>query len=284
MGTYEDEVAEAQKLPKVESGSKVLRFANLLSFIVCVTINGLGSTGQLSASGQGVGEVSNTYNTAITPASYAFSIWGLIYFLLASFSIWQILPSQRTAVELLDEQMSWLFVASNMLNALWIVVFTQSNLVAIWFSCIILFVTLAVILSIMVRCELWQRPRDSWVEYVVVDAAFSIYAGWVTAASIVNASVALKGSGWNGSGFGEDNWSALMGAVAAVIYLVVLYRRKDGLYGLVYCWAATAILKNNPGSQSMLITYSICITLVAVASILSFYIGHRNRANYEALA
>ena len=75
-----------------------------------------------------------------------------------------------------------------------------------------------------------------------------------------------------------------MGAVAAVIYLVVLYRRKDGFYGLVYCWAATAILKNNPGSQSMLITYSICITLVAVASILSFYIGHRNRANYEALA
>jgi hypothetical protein len=46
---------------------------------------------------------------------------------------------------------------------------------------------LATLLAIMLRAELWENPRETIGEMVVVDATFSIYAGWVTAASIVNA-------------------------------------------------------------------------------------------------
>jgi hypothetical protein len=49
-----------------------------------------------------------------------------------------------------------------------------------------LFALLITLLRLMVRAKLWQVARERWVELVVVDCAFSIYAGWVTAASIVN--------------------------------------------------------------------------------------------------
>lgn len=41
-------------------------------------------------------------------------------------------------------------------------------------------------MAILVRGRLWQESRDTVVEFVAVDCAFSVYAGWITAASIVN--------------------------------------------------------------------------------------------------
>eukprot|EP00037_Helgoeca_nana_P023247 m.240647 g.240647 ORF g.240647 m.240647 type:complete len:232 (-) comp26288_c0_seq3:2730-3425(-) len=189
---YEDE-GEVESKPfaagKGETGSLALRVCNFASFLVAVVLNSLGSTGHLSSSGKGVGDVSNDYATKITPAGYAFSIWGIIYFLMAAFVIWQMLPSQRTgsAVVLLDHQISWLFVSSNVINSIWIISWVQGTLASVWIACLLLFALLATLLAIMLRAELWENPRETIAEMVVVDATFSIYAGWVTAASIVNA-------------------------------------------------------------------------------------------------
>jgi hypothetical protein len=46
-----------------------------------------------------IGEQSHLANTAVTPANYAFSIWGLIYFMTGGFVVVQALPSRRAWTE-----------------------------------------------------------------------------------------------------------------------------------------------------------------------------------------
>src|SRR5205823_422208 len=45
--------------------------------------------------GQTMGMVSAKYPTLLTPAGYAFSIWGLIFLGLVVYAIWQLLPGQQ---------------------------------------------------------------------------------------------------------------------------------------------------------------------------------------------
>lgn len=62
----------------------------------------------------------------------------------------------------------------------------QGSLAALWISSILLFALVGSVMAILVRGRLWQESRDTVVEFVAVDCAFSVYAGWITAASIVN--------------------------------------------------------------------------------------------------
>ena len=48
--------------------------------------------------GQTMGAVSAKYPTPLTPAGYAFGIWGLIFLGLSIYAVWQLLPAQRRLV------------------------------------------------------------------------------------------------------------------------------------------------------------------------------------------
>lgn len=113
---------------------------------------------------------------------------------------------------------------------------------------------------------------------VVSDAALRL-----TQRALLLQSIALKASGFNGGGWPQENWSALICVVAACIYLVHMYKTNDGVYGLVFCWAATAIMRNNPGA-TIEITYSICITIVGVAALVALAWGRAKRSSYETVA
>ena len=59
--------------------------ATAVSFLVMVVCN--------AASGSRNAAVSAAHRTAFTPAGWAFSVWGLIYTLGATFVVWQAAPS-----------------------------------------------------------------------------------------------------------------------------------------------------------------------------------------------
>ena len=65
---------------------KVFSILNLLSIIVLIAWNGYANTGNFN--GKTVGDLSAEYNNLFTPASYAFSIWGLIFLMLMVFGIY----------------------------------------------------------------------------------------------------------------------------------------------------------------------------------------------------
>lgn len=66
---------------------KLIAVLNLISIIFLIAWNGFANTGNYN--GKTVGELSAEYNNLFTPASYAFSIWGgLIFLMLLVFGIY----------------------------------------------------------------------------------------------------------------------------------------------------------------------------------------------------
>src|SRR5690349_5674238 len=65
----------------------------VLTTIVTITVNILANA--LPINGQNTGEISDRFDVYFVPAGYVFSIWGLIYLLLISYTVYQALPSQR---------------------------------------------------------------------------------------------------------------------------------------------------------------------------------------------
>ncbi|MGZ5197565.1 MAG: tryptophan-rich sensory protein, partial [Kaistella sp.] len=66
--------------------TKKLQIANGFALVFTITFNYVSNTGIFN--GKTIGNVSDQYHTLITPAGYAFSIWGLIYLLLLGFVIY----------------------------------------------------------------------------------------------------------------------------------------------------------------------------------------------------
>lgn len=172
--------------------ARILRIANPLSFAATATVNGLGGAGII---GRGVGQVSDENPTDLTPASFAFSIWGLIYFHLALFCVYSAVPRLRHIgnedgqYPLLTRRIGWLFVTSNVANAAWILTFVWGTELAIWISCCFITALEGCLIAIYIRADLWQTHRESVFEFWAVDIAFSMYLGWCACRACSDSSV-----------------------------------------------------------------------------------------------
>lgn len=61
------------------------------------------------------------------------------------------------------------------------------------------------------------------------------------------------------------SWAALMIAVALLIALVVIAKRKDVAYGLVIVWALGGIMMNQMETQEIFLFTGVGIAIVLVA-------------------
>jgi hypothetical protein len=73
-------------------------------FILTVIINVISSVGMI---GESQGDISDKYETLITPPGYAFSIWGLIYFFWAAFVVLQFAPNRFLSQTKIFYDNSW---------------------------------------------------------------------------------------------------------------------------------------------------------------------------------
>ncbi|HEY0604132.1 MAG TPA: tryptophan-rich sensory protein, partial [Herpetosiphonaceae bacterium] len=82
-----------------------------------IGVNGLANA--LPLNGQTTGDVANSFPTFFTPASYVFSIWGVIYLGLIGYAGLQALPSERANPRL--QAIGGWFLLSCIANCLWLV-------------------------------------------------------------------------------------------------------------------------------------------------------------------
>jgi len=283
---------------------KALPWVNVASFILVIIINAISSTGAISK--YGIGEVSDLYETLITPAGYAFSIWGLIYFAVAVFAIWQAIPSARDDF-LVFNRIGWWFAVSCLFNCLWIVIFVQATVAAIWISTFLLFAIFLSLLMLILRVGVWNRAftvvspsatnftefnenalaptkqpsmLNTVVTYFAVDFAFSIYCAWTTVASILNVSLSLVGSGAYGGAESQSAWAIAILCVAASIFLlmVLLPSKANWAFGFVFTWAAMAISKNEAArSCTNIVNFGVnnpaCVRVQHTAVVLAAIVG-----------
>ncbi len=239
----------------------VLRAGNIAAFIVTVIVNGLASTTLLN--NRTTAQVSDAYPTLITPPGYVFSIWGVIYVLLAIFVIYQALPSQKAKPY--QKQVSVLFILSSLFNIVWLFLW-QYDYITI--SVIAMLALLATLIAIYLRLNI-GRSNAPIIEKICIQLPFSIYLGWITIATIANVAAALVSVGWDGFGLSAETWAIIVLAVALVITLLVIATRRDIAYSLVIVWALAGIAVKQGASPNIVVTAEIAIVIIFIALVLT---------------
>jgi len=228
----------------------------IAAFALVLVVNGMANA--IPLGGQTTGEVSAQYPTLFTPAGFTFSIWGLIYLLLAAFAIWQALPAQRGSARIAS--ISGLFIANCLANAAWIFVWHYDLL---WLSVLLMIAILLTLVQIYRTLDS-AGPPASVTEWVLLRLPFSIYTGWITVATIANLSCLQYAMGWDNAGLSVLDWTLLKLAVAGAIGAIVVLRKGDVAYVLVIAWAAFGVASRQVATPEVV----GAATVLSIAAIL----------------
>jgi translocator protein len=243
----------------------------MIATVGMIVFNYFAATGILG--GVATNVVSDRYPTQITPAGYAFAIWSLIYLGCLAFSIYQILPSQIDRFRSIRR----IYIMSCVANCAWLYFWSREMVVVCLGVILILLATLA-----FINIEL--RKTESAGEYWLAKFPFGIYFGWVTAATILNATIALVYLGVKVS----DSTAILLGAVlllvAAALGIVVRLKLTNYFYPLAIAWALTAIAVKQSGKTLIVAAAAVGVIacLIAAVSFVMNMPSSENKAESRA--
>lgn len=186
--------------------------------------------------------------TLITPAGYAFVIWGLIYAGLLAFGIFQALPKQQNRPRLRAIR-PWVLLNS-LFNMAWLV-FAANGMLLL--TVVLIFGLLFTMISVMDKLQIGRRPV-SRAETWLVRFPFAVYTGWLTVATFANTSAYLRSIGFNGPLFGEAGWTVLMLTAGLGIGIFLFRRYHNAAYVMTIVWALVAIAVREPQSDWVRLT------------------------------
>jgi hypothetical protein len=232
--------------------NKILRISNIVAFLITIIVNA--SANILPLNGITTGELSDKYGNLFTPAGYVFSIWSLIYILLAAFTLYQYREDDKE----LHDKIGWLFVASCFFNSIWMFLWHYE---IILLSIVAMAGILACLILIYTRLEIGLIEVSKKKLYMV-HTTFSVYLGWITVAPIANVAALLVANGWDGYSSTAVYITIAMILVALVLTLVNTYVRGDVAYASVLVWALGGILFKQ--INTWLIPYFAGFSMVAI--------------------
>ncbi|MFC1962486.1 hypothetical protein ACFLWB_00560 [Chloroflexota bacterium] len=244
-----------------------LSILNLIGFLGTIVVNGLANA--LPLNNKTTGELSDKYPNLFVPAGLTFSIWGVIYILLAIFVIYGLVISiknntQKTAF---IETIGILFFISSLANIGWIFAWHYEILPL---SLVLMLVILGSLITIYLRLHIGKSDSNRSERYLV-HLPFSVYLGWITIATIANVTAVLVDINWNTFGLGEQFWTVAVIIVGIAIALSILLMRKDIFYCLVVDWALLGILlkrlADSTPVQSVIIISIIGMVLISTGII-----------------
>ena len=170
------------------STDKLRPIVNLVALLGVLAINFLAEAIPLNDLTSA--QIANRYPDLLYfPANYAFSIWSVIYAFLIAFGIYQVLPAQRDNPHL--QRIGWLFVVSCIFNAAWLISFHYLQFA---FSMVMMVGLLATLITIYLRLRIGIEPVSRATKWLI-HVPFSIYLGWITAATITNAAYVSRMQG-----------------------------------------------------------------------------------------
>lgn len=246
-------------------------FSNFLLYAAMVVVNTLAVV--LPINNKSTGELSDMYPNLFVPAGITFSIWGVIYLALLSMCIYQIVSVIRKSegVESISD-IGWFFALSSGFNISWIFAWHYLHLTL---SLLIMVFLLITLLIIYLRLEIGSKSV-SWKERIFVHAPISIYFGWISVATIANATAFLVGKRWSGFLVPAEVWTILVISVGILLALLMIVLRRDLLYAAVIVWAFIGIIIKRsgidlPSSRPIIVacwTGIIIITAIAILNTL----------------
>lgn len=227
---------------------KLRQFLVVFSVVTMIVMNYLSN--ERVFGGMTNGEISEKYPTLITPAGYAFAIWGLIFLGLLGFAVYQALPSQRTNPRF--RAVGWLVVINTLCNAIWSTLFNNERIGIALMVILVMLFSVAIIeqrLLMHYRVPVVAPDLDATLpespapvaETWLARIPFSIYFGWLTVATILNVAVYLKATEFDLLGTSEQTWAIAILIVGLVVGAWLFNRYRSVAYILVFAWAYVAI-------------------------------------------
>ena len=212
----------------------------LITYLAMVTVNGLANA--LPINGMITGAISDSYPNLFAPTGITFIIWGVIYLLLAAHTLYQLGLFHKKGEEVktaLLKEVGTLFAISSVANFAWIFSWHYK---IIPLSMLLMLVILICLALITIRIN---KEKLTTNEKIFIRLPFSVYFGWITVATIANATTLLVdklGSPVNLLGISEVVWTVAILLVGLLIAVITTLKYRDIAYGLVIVWAYIGIL------------------------------------------
>lgn len=250
-----------------------------LAYIIMVFINFLANS--LPINNRSTGAISNDYPNLFAPAGLTFSIWGLIYLMLAGYVLYQFISfgiKRDQKKEQILKKISLLFIATSIANISWIFAWHYDF---IGLSVIIMAVLLVLLIKI---ADILCFEKMTSTEKIFLSAPFSLYFGWITVAAIANMTVFLVSLGWKGFGISEVVWTSIILLVGSLIGILRMNKDKNIIYGLVFIWAYLGILIKHLSASGFSGQYpSIIVTVIVCLALFGFFVGRLLYLKYLTL-
>lgn len=225
-----------------------------IAFLAVIVTNALANI--LPLNGQTTGEISNRILVLFTPAGYVFSIWSIIYLLLA---IWIIafwvnlrkgqIPSSKIAL---------FFILSCIFNISWLLLWHYEFF--IW-SIVAMLGYLVALIALYLQ---YSNSERKFTERLPI----SVNMGWISVATIANISFVLTYHNWSGWGLSDQLWTVIMLTVATALALHIRFHHFDIPFALVFIWAFIGIAVKHGTGEMLVTTAALFLSGVILTGIL----------------
>jgi hypothetical protein len=161
----EPEKENKQGMTTTSTAWNTYNLCNFLAYIVNVfvtfAIGTFGLFGQPNNS-----ELSDKYQTIVTPFGTSFSIWGLIFIWQAFWVVWQLLPTQRNSEGVLR---AWYYYPlMTFFQAGWTISFSYE---AMWIAAVCMY---AILLTLILASMSLQKYNKTWKGYLLWQGPLSV--------------------------------------------------------------------------------------------------------------
>ena len=216
--------------------NKIYALINLLSVVAVIYINYYSVL--FGINGNTVGSLSNRYDNLFTPASFAFSIWGIIFLSMIVFAIYQVIDTFFMKKNLdTYSQIGIRFFIANVCNCSWVFVWLNEwTGVSVLVMMVMLFCLLSMVLQANRTSVFSSAARSAFIWFPIM-----IYAGWINVAMVANISAYLSKLGWEGGFLSESQWAIALILIATLLNLAVLFKKGFWQFAIVGIWALFAI-------------------------------------------
>jgi hypothetical protein len=240
-----------------------------LLFVGVIAVNALANI--LPINGYNTGQVSAFYPNTFVPAGFTFSIWGVIYLLLFSYTIgntyYTLKQKQFPKAFAFIERINNYFLLTCFFNMSWILAW---HFLQIELSVLIMLLFLITLIQLFLKSTTIANALTSTQKFIL-QTPFIVYLGWISVATIANITALLVAYKWTAYSIAPVYWSAAMILIAIVLAMLILSKFKVVEFALVVAWALWGIYNAQGPSAPMLARITAGgIGLLMTASLFSF--------------
>ena len=188
------------------------------------------------SAGADTGAISDANESPVTPAGYAFAVWGLIYAASLALAVYQLLPAQRGRQ--VHRRTGWWLVGAFGASTIWVPIFGTRT---VWLAQVVI-VGLVVALTGAAIALTRSGAAGSVAERLLLRLPVTFYLGWAALATAAGFGTTFRSLGMPASAWWVTAVSLGL-VLLAVVFAVGVVSRLTATAGFAAtsCWALVAV-------------------------------------------